>query len=132
MSVERLSVPKEGQEGPGEAEPRSAPSLTVALLTIALLLSTTFQTFQLVRERGNLHTLYASQESPLQQAQRVRGQLDSIARRILDLAQHGNTGAATIVEQLARRGIRIESGAGQTGPGPTKSEGKEQKPPDKK
>jgi hypothetical protein len=40
----------------------------------------------------------------------MRLQLDGIARRTYELAQQGNPGASAIVEQLARRGIRIQPG----------------------
>jgi hypothetical protein len=80
---------------------------TVALLTVSLLVWTGFQTFQLVRERGALQRLRAGQEAPMQQGAKVRAQLDSIAKRTLELAQQGNAGAATIVEELAKRGVTI-------------------------
>ena len=53
----------------------------------------------------------ARQEAPIQQAGKVRAQLDSIAKRTLELAQQGDAGAATIVEELARRGVTINPSA---------------------
>jgi hypothetical protein len=87
--------------------PGSRPWPAVILLTIALLAWTGFQTFQLAREHGALLRLKAGQETPLQQAAKVRTQLDSIAKKTLELAQRGNAGAATIVEELAKRGVTI-------------------------
>jgi len=83
----------------------------VTLLTIALLTWLGFQTFQIARERGALQRVKASQEAPLQQAGKVRAQLDSIARRTLELAQQGHAGAAGIVEELAKRGLTINPNA---------------------
>lgn len=80
---------------------------TVAVLTIGLALWFGFQTSALIRDRRNLATVRTNQEPLLQQAQRVRAQLDAIARGTLQLAQQGNTSAALIVDQLARRGITI-------------------------
>ena len=89
------------------------------LLATAMLVWLGFQTFQLARERSTLGTIKVNQETTIAQAQRVRGQLDSIARRTLELAQQGNAGAAAIVEQLARRGVAINPSAPATpSPGP--------------
>jgi hypothetical protein len=92
-------------------DPISARWLAVFLLAGAMLAWLGFQTFQLARERSTLHTIRANQEATIVQAQRVRSQLDSIARRTLELAQQGNPGAAAIVDQLARRGITINPAA---------------------
>ena len=80
-----------------------------------MLTSLGLQTFQLGRERSNLHRIREDQENTMQQAKRVRAQLDSIAQRTLELAQQGNQGAAAIVEQLARRGITINPGSAGAG-----------------
>ena len=109
------SAPPEAGGGDRGAGP-PGPWIAVALLTAAFLVLTGYQTFQLVRERGNLRTVRANQETPLQQAQRVRAQLDSIARSTLELAKQGNSGAAVIVEQLARRGITINPNAPPAAP----------------
>jgi len=58
-----------------------------------------------------LNRLRAGQELTIQQATNLRAQLDSIARRTLELAQAGNPGAAVIVEELAKRGVTIKPDA---------------------
>lgn len=93
--------------GPSPGEPMSGRWLAVVILALTMVGWFGLQTFQLVRERAHLRSLRENQESLLQQAQRVRGQLDSIARSTLELAHKGNQGAAVIVDQLARRGITI-------------------------
>ena len=109
LPAEPIQLPDAGDRDPS---PRPlGPWLPLALLTAAFLVLTGYQTFQLVRERGKLRTVRANQEAPFQQAQRVRAQLDSIARSTLELAKQGNSGAAVIVEQLARRGITINPNA---------------------
>jgi hypothetical protein len=60
-----------------------------------------------VRERNALQTAKAAQEPTIEQAQKLRAQLDVISKKTLELAQQGNTGAAFIVEELARRGVTI-------------------------
>ena len=96
----------------GDQPPRDTGHLALMLLTLTVLLSLGFNTFSLIRERGNLMAIRENQQATIQQAERVRAQLDSIAKRTLELAQQGNSGAAIIVEQLARRGVTIKPGAG--------------------
>ena len=105
-----------------EARPRD-PWPALALLTIAVVAWFGFQTFQLSRERSALQAARVSQEPTIAQAQRIRGQLDAITKSTLELAQQGNASAAFIVEELARRGVRINpaSPMGSTGPGPAPS-----------
>lgn len=92
-------------------QPRLRLWPAVTFLTIALLTWVGFQTFQIVRERVALQRLKTGQEASLRQAGKVRAQLDSIARRTLELAQQGNPGAAAIVEELAKRGVTINPNA---------------------
>ncbi len=82
-----------------------------SLIAMALLVWTGFQTIQLTRERTNLRTFKANQESPVQESLKLRAQLDSIAKRTAELAAQGNAGATTIVEALAKRGITINTSA---------------------
>jgi hypothetical protein len=96
---------------PSEPAHRSRLKSAVMLLTIAFVLWMAFQTFQLGRERVALRRIRAAQEPTIQQAVNVRAQLDSIAKRTLELAQQGNRSAATIVEELAKRGVTIKPDA---------------------
>ena len=122
-----LADERDRAEFPGPArDPLTRLWLAVFLLATAMLVWLGFQTFQLARERSTLETIKVNQETTIAQAQRVRGQLDSIARRTLELAQQGNAGAAAIVEQLARRGVAINPSAPATpspgqGPAPAPS-----------
>lgn len=100
-----------------EAPSRDAwPAL--ALLAIAVVAWFGFQTFQLARERSALQAARVSQEPTIAQAQRIRAQLDAITKSTLGLAQQGNASAAFIVEELARRGVRINPTSPMDSPGP--------------
>ena len=104
-------------------EKRSDPWVAVALLVVAFVAWLSFQTIQQVRERGTLQTVKTAQGATIEQAQKVRGQLDVISRKTLELAQQGNAGAALIVEELARRGVTINpnSPTGPAAPAPPPS-----------
>ena len=90
--------------------PRS-PFVPLLLLTMALVAWVAFQTIQLVRERRDLLTARTNQEAPVQQAAKVRAQLDAVARSTAELAAKGNVNAGTIVQELAKRGITINLNA---------------------
>lgn len=94
-------------EPESRAEHSRSPWPALALLAIAVGTWLGFQTVQLLRERGVLQTARAAQEPTIEQAQKLRAQLDSIAKKTLELAQQGNSSAALIVEELARRGVTI-------------------------
>ena len=100
---------------PEEPQPAQGPApsllLPVALALLAFFLWTGFQTIEFVRERGVLKTLRAGQEPTLQEANKVRAQLDSIARKTAELAAQGNAGAKTIVEELRKNGVTINPNA---------------------
>jgi hypothetical protein len=81
--------------------------LSVCLVVVAFFLWTGFQTTQLLREHGTLKAIRASQEAPVQEATKLRTQLDSIARGTQELANQGNSNAKTIVAELQKRGITI-------------------------
>lgn len=82
-------------------------NLALTLLTLAVLGSIGYNTFNLVRERQNLHTIRENQQAPLRQVERVRAQIDSIGKRTVQLAQQGNTNASLIIEHMARRGFNL-------------------------
>ena len=102
---------------------RSDPWRALALLTLAFVAWLSFQAFQQIRERSTLQSVRAAQDPTIEQARRLRAQLDTIARKTLELAQQGNAGAALIVEELARRGVTINpnSPIGSAPPAPAPS-----------
>ena len=88
--------------------------IPLSLLVVTFLVMVAFQTTQLLRERDNLTQLMANLEVPLEQAQRVRQQLDAIARGTAQLAAAGNVNAQSILDQLQRQGITINPKPSQT------------------
>ena len=100
-----------GEPGSPPERQGANPWPAVTLLMVAVVAWFAFQTAQLVRERGALQTVRAAQEPTIEQAQKLRAQLDSIAKKTLALAQQGNSGAAFIVQELARRGVTINPSA---------------------
>ena len=83
-------------------------TVSLLLITIALVIWFSFQTVQLFDERQNLKTMYDNQAQIIAKAGKMRGQLDAIAAGTQQLADQGNTNAQTIVQQLAKSGISIK------------------------
>jgi hypothetical protein len=107
---------------PGSRQERPNPWPAVTLVTIAMVAWFAFQTYQLVRERGVLQSVRVTQEPTIEQAKKLRTQLEIISQKLLELAQQGNPGAKQIVEELARRGVTINpnSPAAPAAPSPSK------------
>ena len=79
------------------------------LLGLAVLLWFGYQTIQLSGERGTLQQTHAQQEPMLQNASKMRAQLDALAAATQKLADGGNQNAKLIVEELKKRGVSINA-----------------------
>jgi hypothetical protein len=91
--------------------PRESLFVPLFLILVTLVLWFGFQTYQLVKERGNLKTLQTNQETMFNNAQKMRAQLDAIAAGTARLAQQGNANAAQVVNALKAKGISINPNA---------------------
>lgn len=95
-----------------EMQSRSAASTHSAFLPLLIIgLATAswsgFQSYQLVQEHEALKKLHANQEALVQNAVKLRAQLDGIAGDTQRLANAGNASAQLIVNDLRRRGVTI-------------------------
>ena len=92
-----------------EPSERRWPELfpAVAILTVALLILAGFVLYQGILERSVLLVTLGAQEQPLQQSQRLKEQLDALARGTAKLAEQGNRGAQEVVNLLKKQGITL-------------------------
>lgn len=88
-----------------------SPFVPMLLLAAAVLVLLVFQTAQLYRDRGSLQQLKDSQQQPLEEARKLRSQLDGVAADTARLAEKGNANAQRVVEELRKRGITINPDA---------------------
>lgn len=98
---------------------RSAPAgasafVPVLLMTAGMLAWSGFQLNHLLLESNALATARAGQEAQLQQAQKVRQALDSVANETRKLAEAGNANAKVVVEELRKRGVTINAAPAAT------------------
>ena len=82
-------------------------NVAVIITLVALLLWFGFQSLQLWRERGNLSAVKASQESAIQESEKIRLQFQGLMTKTSELANQGHGGAKLIVDELQKRGIGV-------------------------
>jgi len=99
-----LDAPK---EAPVDVAPTRA-SLALSFVVLSWFIWVAFQTTQLTRDRYRLNQLKAGQDAPLQEAAKIRTQLEGIAGDTAKLAAQGHAGAQAIMAELQKRGIRID------------------------
>ena len=102
--VENVAAePVEDRETAMVVSPASNMPFIVTL--VALLLYFGFQTLQLFVERGNLSVMKSSQDSALQEAQKVQEQFKNLVSKTNQLAEQGHAGARMVMEGLQRQGL---------------------------
>lgn len=84
-------------------------NLALTLVVFSWCAWMVFQTVQLVRERNHLAQLKANQETALQDATKVRAQIDAITADTAKLAAAGNAGAQRILAEFRRRGFKVSA-----------------------
>jgi hypothetical protein len=109
-----MAGPGISDDGKGLRPP--PPWASTAVIVSILAVMVVFQTAQLTRERDSLNTILSNQETPLQDAAKLRVQLEGIAGDTALLAQQGNPHALAIQQQLARSGITIRPPSAAQGP----------------
>lgn len=85
------------------------PPLLLVILVLLTVIAT--QLYERVGQRGSLQEIIASQQEPLQEAQRTRAQFDGLVTGTARLAAAGNANAQRIQADLQRLGIRTNPGS---------------------
>lgn len=82
-----------------------ASSIALTVTIVCLILWFGFQTFQLLRDRGNLGFVKANQESAMQESEKVQVQFKTLLSKIAELANQGHAGAKMVIDELQKRGV---------------------------
>ena len=90
-----------------ETQPAPSANLALTLVVLSWCAWTVFQTVQFVSDRNHLTQLKANQETPIQEATKVRAQIEAITVDTVKLAAEGNVGAQRIVFELQKRGFKL-------------------------
>jgi hypothetical protein len=83
--------------------------LPVILIVLSLFVLMAFETGQAIHDRGALADLRRSQEPTVQQAVKLRRQLQTLAGKTAELAADGDAGAKSIVDQMKRQGVTLSA-----------------------
>jgi len=106
----------DNEETASETAPAPSANLALTLVVLSWCAWTVFQTVQFVRDRNHLTQLKANQETPIQEATKVRAQIEAITADTVKLAAEGNAGAQRIVFELQKRGFKLPAEAKPTAP----------------
>ena len=79
----------------------------VSLIVVSFFVLIAFETGYAIHDREALAEQRQSQESVVQEASKLRQQLETLASKTGQLAAEGDEGAKTVVEQMKRQGINI-------------------------
>jgi hypothetical protein len=81
--------------------------LPILLVVVSLFVLMAFETGETIHDRGALADLRNSQEPTVQEAIKVRQQLELLAGKTAELAAQGDEGAKTVVDQMKRQGVTL-------------------------
>jgi Na+-transporting methylmalonyl-CoA/oxaloacetate decarboxylase gamma subunit len=84
---------------------RLAGGIALVFVVVSMLLLVVFQTIEVIHNRVGLAELHDQQETPLQEAAKVKRQFEALAAGIAELANGGDASAKTVVEELRRDGV---------------------------
>lgn len=107
---------EDNEESASETQPAPSANLALTLVVLSWCAWTVFQTVQFVRDRNHLTQLKANQETPYQEATKVRTQIEAITADTVKLAAAGNVGAQRIVAELRKRGFKLPAEAKPAAP----------------
>jgi len=93
--------------GPQHDAANSVLRLPVVLGVVSLFVLMVFQTGEAIHDRGALSELRRAQEPTVQEAVKLRQQLEALASQTAKLAVDGDEGAKGVVEQMKRQGVTL-------------------------
>ena len=111
-----MSLGSEVEESAAATAHAPNGNLALTLVVFSWCAWMVFQTVQLVRERNHLTQLKINQETALQEATKVRAQIEAITADTAKLAASGNQGAQRIVAELRKRGFKVGADAKPAAP----------------
>jgi hypothetical protein len=90
-------------------EPRRSERLSppLILVVVAVFVLMAFETAQAIRDHGALSDLMRAQQPTVEQAIKLRQQLQTLAGKTAELAAAGDSGAKAVVEQMKAQGVTL-------------------------
>jgi len=79
------------------------------LVVVSLFVLMAFETEQAIRDRGALADLMRAQQPTIDQAVKLRQQLQNLAGKTAELAAAGDAGARSVVDQMKAQGVTLST-----------------------
>jgi hypothetical protein len=93
--------------GNGARRPEDGLSLPLVLVVASLFVLMAFETGQAIHDHGDLADLLRSQQPSMEQAAKLRQQLQNLAGKTAELAAAGDPGAKSVVDQMKAQGVTL-------------------------
>jgi hypothetical protein len=93
--------------GREQERPVGSLQLPVILVVVSLFVFMAFETGQTIHDRSALAELRRAQEPAVQEAIKLRQQLETLAGKTAQLAAEGDEGAKEVVEQMKQQGVTL-------------------------
>lgn len=84
-----------------------SPPLVLVVLSVFVLMA--FETGQAIRDRTVLADLLRAQQPSIEQAAKLRQQLQTLAGKTAELAAGGDAGAQAVVDQMKAQGVTLSA-----------------------
>jgi uncharacterized ParB-like nuclease family protein len=81
--------------------------MPVILVVVSLFVFMAFETGQAIHDRIALSELRRSQEPTVQEAIKIRQQLETLAGKTAQLAGEGDEGAKAVIDEMQRQGVKL-------------------------
>ena len=94
-------------DGGGRSPAGPQPPLILVVLSLFVLMA--FETGQALHDQGALADLLKAQQPSIEQAVKLRQQLQTLAGRTAELAAAGDPGAKSVVEQMKAQGVTLSA-----------------------
>jgi hypothetical protein len=92
----------------GRSAPPTGPlPAPLILVVVSLFVLMAFETGQAIRDRGALAELMRAQQPNIDQAVKLRRQLQTLAGKTAELATAGDAGAKSVVAQMKAQGVTL-------------------------
>jgi hypothetical protein len=82
-------------------------SAPLVLVVLSLFVLMAFENWQAIRDRSALAHLMNAQQQSLEQGAKLRQQLQVLAGQTAQLAQAGDAGAKSVVDQMKAQGVTL-------------------------
>ncbi|HXC91369.1 MAG TPA: hypothetical protein VNV18_14495 [Stellaceae bacterium] len=93
--------------GAGGGRPQNGLAAPLVLVVVSLFVLMAFETGQAIRDRNALTDVLRAQQPSIEQAAKVRQQLQNLAGKTAELAAAGDAGAKTVIDQMKAQGVTL-------------------------